>query len=1145
MSDYDVNALLQQIEASLKDFQRATVDEVYKRLFQGEQRRMLVADEVGLGKTIVARGVIARAISDRLRNGTTDPLRVTYICSNQVIAQENVRKLDLHKDGRSHDRFTSRLTFLAYEPKRDDSGELCLTTLTPGTSFSRWSHTGQSQERQILYSLLVREHHFNAHRKGIAAMLRATVQKRAREWYEQLDRERDAPGGVSLRSDCHRRFREAIRKRKIMPHSTGMFAEVGLRREISLYNAIRKLLEHINLKNLNRYREVSDFLIRHLKDCLSDVCVEYIDADLYILDEFQRFKELVDPNAGTDAAEIANRIFSKKKDVRVLLLSATPFKAFTGAGAHETGEEHYREFSRVLQFLLQQESPLLEHYELHRQALYRQLLELGRDGAEISTQHRDAVQNVLRRVICRTERLLVSNGSNAMTRDIGFTQPLQLSSGDVRGFIATDRIVQQLNRLIANSGNSLSSPVEFCKSAPFPLSFLDGYQLRKKLENVEEKHPKQLQSVLSSNPAAWISHEDINGYADLINADASNTPNAKLLNVMQQVLEGNAEQLLWVPPSLPCYLPEEDPFARAGGFSKTLVFSAWVMVPRMLSTLISYEVERRTIGNLRTQDVQEKEDRKYFQQDKEKRHPIPQLVFSQKERKTDGVDSAANMSNFTLLYPSRALANLFDPDTAIAAGHSVSQVRARLVSDVGLLIDRAGLRALESPTGESEKWYWAAPLLLDYRMAKSEWSLETWLQMVMDGTESGFLSVSRTTDSPEQQDDDAIGEADGESGQQQSQSRRLHLTELLSCIKDPEHAGLGNLPDDLPEVLADMALGSPAVASLRCSRPYRADTEPERSLFAFNMAGEFLRLFNKPEAIAAVRLSTPRSPYWRRVLHYCVHGCLQSVLDEFVHLLKTDCSDLKTLFVQITESMNLGTASIKVDDLHTFRKNASHGNNTKRRMRSHFAVDMGNQRLETDGGQKRIKGIRHNFNSPFRPFVLATTSIGQEGLDFHKYCRRIVHWNLPSNPIDLEQREGRINRFKGLVIRQQIAARYRDCLLPELCKQTDVWDLLFEIAAQKERAGTGKCELIPYWHVEADLYQIERIVPFYPFSRDREKLTQLLRTLAIYRLAFGQPRQVELVEHLQANVPEERLQEIREKLMLDLSPISYRSPETN
>ena len=40
----------------------------------------------------------------------------------------------------------------------------------------------------------------------------------------------------------------------------------------------------------------------------------------------------------------------------------------------------------------------------------------------------------------------------------------------------------------------------------------------------------------------------------------------------------------------------------------------------------------------------------------------------------------------------------------------------------------------------------------------------------------------------------------------------------------------------------------------------------------------------------------------------------------------------------------------------------------------------------------RKENIRNAFNSPMRPFVLATTSIGQEGLDFHNYCRVIMHW---------------------------------------------------------------------------------------------------------------------------------------------------------
>ena len=78
-------------------------------------------------------------------------------------------------------------------------------------------------------------------------------------------------------------------------------------------------------------------------------------------------------------------------------------------------------------------------------------------------------------------------------------------------------------------------------------------------------------------------------------------------------------------------------------------------------------------------------------------------------------------------------------------------------------------------------------------------------------------------------------------------------------------------------------------------------------------------------------------------------------------------------------------------------------------MRAHYAVGFVNSEgTDNIKDANRKDSIRGAFNSPLKPFVLATTSIGQEGLDFHNYCRRIMHWNLPSNPIDLEQREGRI-----------------------------------------------------------------------------------------------------------------------------------------
>ena len=73
--------------------------------------------------------------------------------------------------------------------------------------------------------------------------------------------------------------------------------------------------------------------------------------------------------------------------------------------------------------------------------------------------------------------------------------------------------------------------------------------------------------------------------------------------------------------------------------------------------------------------------------------------------------------------------------------------------------------------------------------------------------------------------------------------------------------------------------------------------------------------------------------------------------------------------------------------------------------------------------EARLPEVRAAFNSPFWPFVLATTSVGQEGIDFHWWCHSVVHWDIPGNPVDFEQREGRVDRYKGHAIRKNVAGR--------------------------------------------------------------------------------------------------------------------------
>ena len=219
-----------------------------------------------------------------------------------------------------------------------------------------------------------------------------------------------------------------------------------------------------------------------------------------------------------------------------------------------------------------------------------------------------------------------------------------------------------------------------------------------------------------------------------------------------------------------------------------------------------------------------------------------------------------------------------------------------------------------------------------------------------------------------------------------------------------------------------------------------------------------------------------------------------------------------------------------MDTLNSFRARVNSKKEKAVSLRTHFAVAF----TKGDGKEKdadRKKTVRNSFNSPFRPFVLASTSIGQEGLDFHNYCRRIVHWNLPSNPIDLEQREGRINRFECLAIRQNVAMRYGDIVFNH-----NIWKELFDKAVKEEKIENGHTsDLIPFWGLteKEDMLKIERIVPMYPFSRDENAYERLIKILSLHRLTLGQARQEELLEYIFDNC--ENPEEMKD-LFINLSP---------
>jgi len=73
------------------------------------------------------------------------------------------------------------------------------------------------------------------------------------------------------------------------------------------------------------------------------------------------------------------------------------------------------------------------------------------------------------------------------------------------------------------------------------------------------------------------------------------------------------------------------------------------------------------------------------------------------------------------------------------------------------------------------------------------------------------------------------------------------------------------------------------------------------------------------------------------------------------------------------------------------------------------------------GGKANIQRDRvfTGFNTPLLPEVLVCTSIGQEGIDLHRHCRHVIHYDLAWNPAVLEQRTGRVDRIGSKTFRER------------------------------------------------------------------------------------------------------------------------------
>jgi hypothetical protein len=988
-----------------KAFQEATIRAVMDAFSVADgTRRYLVADEPGLGKTVVARGVIQAMKASKRR----DPLVVFYVCSSQSIASQNVQQLVSFLDNATRAGATAKADRPGLLPvfKAPVHPELHIYSITPGTAKSGRRGglvRGKVQERALACAL-------------IEAILDADL-----PWLrDSLSWGADA--FLEAAAGYRRRVAACIagqdpRLKRVLDNFLKVIKEAlgaSQRRQLS------PLLESLSS---NRSE-----LTRLCRNALAAASLAGLQPDLVIFDEFQRFRDLmreasIDP--GNDSLAILDRkvtdaLAGSLGQTKLLLLSATPYEALRAQDGKEVG--HTRsDFFSVLDFLHEHLADAKARTDRVIQlfgAIETQLRH-GTPMSEAAISARLQLTSMLRQVMCRTERPRVTHG-RTVRREI-VVEPL------VEADVALFKLFA---RWLMKGDGHWSVPL--WSSVPFPAQMLGAKYLCWKCASAARKRPVALtmQAIrLWRRPESW--------------------PNYKL-RALFKVLPTMSLAMPWLRPSRPWWRLDggwADAPGAAQADGKLLVFSRFAAVPGTVSALTSFnlECELRALRGANRGDAYKNWARPRYS------HPDRSVAV------------------FSLFYVSTLLAQL---DPLVEGAPGTQEMAATTLGTA--LRQRLRSQKVNVVRKASRKDMPLHVLLIALAVHFGHWEEErkAWVAALCRSVEGATPA--------------SIGKV---------LSRWLALT-----------------PTKLTEVstaevreLVSLSLDSPAIATARALQRHwpEALSGERRGMVQALVCGPLRKYLDRPWFATALRETQRRD--FATVLRQAVReGNLEAVMDEHFWLLsQTSNSSWPERLATLGQSLGL-TGGRTV--LHG-RDSASHG-----RVRCHVALPL-HQPKSTDSNEEsdaivRPDQVRQAFNTPFWPNVLVTTSVGQEGLDFHPWCRSIAHWDPARGPVDLEQREGRVDRYAGLSIRRALA------MTPECLDERSSASPWTSIAALAKNLASPN-GMAPWWQAPG-----AQTVQFYLMtngSREQAHLHKLERSRALYRMLIGVSDPEPLLEELETS----------------------------
>jgi len=999
----------------LKPFQKATVKAALKALTRkGGTYRFLVADEVGLGKTLVAGDVIRRMA--KLKDG---PFVVLYVCSNLSIAAQNKKKLLEWLPVEERKIAVSRVDRLTLLPENNMRSEarVHLYTLTPDTSIPMRGNRrrdGKKEERALIHALVKKiwPEFFNGRNP---AYFRGSVGSRG--WRELVKKKRKMVG-----TRQNRQLRETFR--------------LSVRKELELEDGM-----HVTAALDSIEAEKKDLeIIARFRNALAAMAIEKICPDLVIFDEFQQFRDLLEEDIDDSAARVIKALRGEigEHQPKLLLLSATPYRPYTRHWEDEKygkDNSHRREFFDLLEFLYRRTAKAKRISAMCADALLSMEMELrkGDLSSDRFEQARKSMEKSLRSVICRTERVLHTSERLGMATS---TLPSNIEAADLKVFKHMARSFQTRHQSAAPS---------YWNSIPLPMQTMGpSYQTWKEAQTYKDRtvpsfRKRQRDQFKKSNPAH------------------------PRLRALKSILPVERLALPWIAPSAPWW-PLKGLWGIPNGDSgKVLIFSRFRAVPQAVASLMSYDLEAHLLST-------------------------DSIEYEEMTKRRSLQPKAGNEALLGHFYPSVFLMKNTDP---IAGGcgsiriakKSVEQQLRRALKNIGIRV-REGNRKrptwmLISALERKQLGSWDA---INYVVKRWERLHVTGTIAKRDGSETGFRKMLKAW----------------------SEASDCDVTQISPLeFKD----------------LTRYALSAPGVVVGRAlARHWKEALETEGLIKCIEVSWKGLRNYLSSRLFVKA-LSGSDKRYPEAIRKAAFEGNLESVLDEHLWISsKLGGAVGAELADELLEALRVRTSNFFLHAL---------GNKGKRgrfSLRCHAAMPFTDPRADKASiqpfgyGERPIRTdeLRKAFNTPFWPHVLATTSIGQEGLDFHVWCETLLHWDLCNNPVDIEQREGRISRYGGLAIRKRLSQLlWHKGMQPPPFKST--WEKIEKIA---ERKYADKAGLAPWWVCQGA--DIKRLTIDLPASEQRHRLEVLRQQRLLYRLALGQPNQDDLLEVLRAKFGENK-----------------------